>query len=86
MGVIAIPESERLWRSEPERIQPWEFVPTDEQLHEGWKSFPELHPKTLEQLEKMRQVGFYSFIDGQLRGMNGPLPPKEQRRELYPYG
>lgn len=86
MGVMCTAESERLWTPGPERRQPWEFIPTEEQLHEGWEPFPELHPNTLRQFEKMLELGYYTFIDGQLRGMNGPLLPKEQRKELYPHG
>lgn len=87
VGVICTPESDRLWTPGPERRQPHEFTPTPEQLHESWEPFPDdLHPGAVKQLEKMIEQSFYSFINGQLRGMNGPLPPHEQRRELYPHG
>lgn len=86
IGVIAMPEPERLWKPEPERRQPWEFAATEEQLQADWRPFPTLHPSTLKQFRRMLEQSYYCFVDGQLRGMNGPLPPKEQRRELYPHG
>lgn len=87
MGVIAVDEAERHYRPEPERTQPYEFVATDEQLDDHWTPFPDLHPDALRQFQRMLEVGgFYTFVQGQLRGMNGPLPPSEQRRELYPHG
>jgi len=86
MGVICTPESERLWTPEPERREPWEFTPTEAELHERWEPFPELHPDTLKQFRKMQELGYYTFINGALMGMNGPLPLSEQRRDLYPLG
>ncbi len=86
VAVIHLDERERLWRPGPERLQPWEFTATEEEMHEVWTPFPELHPETVKQFQKMLELPFYSFVGGQFLGMNGSLPPKEQRRELYPHG
>ncbi len=85
VAVMHVAEAERLWRPGPER-ELWDLTPTDEQLHELWTPFPTLHPDTIKHFQKMLELPFYSFIGGQFLGMNGPLLPKEQRRELYPHG
>lgn len=50
---------------------------------EGWTPFPEeMHPETLRQFEKMRQVEAYNFIDGVFRDLGGVA--REQHQDLYP--
>lgn len=83
VAVMHLSESERLYRPGPEQLK---FTTYEEELHGGWEPFPPLHPNTLQQFQKMLELPFYSFFGGQFHGMNGPLPPTNQRRELYPHG
>ena len=82
VAVMHVDESERLWTPDGRE----QFEVTDEEQTAYWLPFPELHKDTVRQFQKMLELPFYSFISGQFLGMNGPLPPNDQRRELYPYG
>lgn len=80
-AVLHVDESERLYV--PDREQ---FRVTNEEITAYWQPFPELHPDTVKQFGRMLELPFYSFVGGTFLGMNGPLPPDEQRTELYPHG
>ncbi len=80
VAVMHVDESERLWTPDGRE----QFEVTDEEQAAYWQPFPELHPDTVKQFQKMLELPFYNFHGGQLNGMNGPLP--EQKRSLYPHG
>ena len=80
--VMHVDESERLYVPEGRE----QFKVTDEEQAAYWEPFPALHRDTVKQFQRMLELPFYNFHGEQLNGMNGPLPPSEQKRELYPHG